>query len=51
MADVLYDINLPRCASGRRVVGCGGDQGWHGVSALISALLAVPAAMVVRSTL
>jgi len=42
VADVLYDISLPRCLSGRRAVSCGGDEGWHGVSSLVSALLAVP---------
>lgn len=42
VADVLYDISLPRCASGRRTVSCGGEQGWHGPSSLISALLTVP---------
>jgi hypothetical protein len=42
VADVLYDISLPRCASGRRSVSCGGEQGWHGPSSLISALLTVP---------
>jgi hypothetical protein len=43
VADVLYDISLPRCSSGRRVVSCGGDEGWHGMSGLVSALLATPA--------
>jgi hypothetical protein len=43
VADVLYDISLPRCVSGRRVVSCGGDEGWRGVSGLVSALLATPA--------
>jgi hypothetical protein len=43
VADVLYDIGLPRCVSGRRVVSCGGDEGWRGVSGLVSALLATPA--------
>ncbi|GIE30867.1 hypothetical protein Ait01nite_039120 [Actinoplanes italicus] len=43
VADVLYDISLPRCSSGRRVVSCGGDEGWHGTSGLVSALLATPA--------
>ena len=42
VADVLYDISLPRCASGRRAVSCGGEQGWHGRSSLISALLTMP---------
>jgi hypothetical protein len=42
VADVLYDIGLPRCASGRRTVSCGGEQGWHGVSSLISALVTAP---------
>lgn len=42
VADVLYDISLPRCASGRRAVSCGGEQGWHGPSSLISALLTMP---------
>jgi hypothetical protein len=42
VADVLYDISLPRCASGRRTVSCGGEQGWHGPPSLISALLTVP---------
>ncbi|MEU4626631.1 hypothetical protein AB0G04_42440 [Actinoplanes sp. NPDC023801] len=43
VADVLHDISLPRCVSGRRVVSCGGDEGWRGVSGLVSALLATPA--------
>jgi hypothetical protein len=42
VADVLYDISLPRCVSGRRAVSCGGEEGWHGVSSLLSALLTVP---------
>ena len=42
VADVLYDISLPRCVSGRRSVSCGGEEGWHGVSSVVSALLAVP---------
>lgn len=43
VADVLYDIGLPRCVSGRRVSSCGGEEGWHGVSSTLSALLTVPA--------
>ncbi|MEV0896068.1 hypothetical protein [Actinoplanes sp. NPDC049802] len=43
IADVLHDISLPRCVSGRRSVSCGGDTGWHGASSLVTALLAVPA--------
>ncbi|GAA4936322.1 hypothetical protein [Actinoplanes utahensis] len=43
VADIRYDISLPRCVSGRRVSSCGGDDGWHGVSALVSALFMVPA--------
>jgi hypothetical protein len=50
VADVLYDISLPRCVSGRRVVSCGGDRGWHGTSSLVSALLAVPALFVLVGT-
>ena len=42
VADVLYDISLPRCASGRRSVSCGGDHGWHDTSSLITALITVP---------
>jgi hypothetical protein len=42
VADVLYDISLPRCVSGRRVVSCGGDRGWHDTSSVVSALLTVP---------
>ncbi|MEV6596663.1 hypothetical protein AB0M36_07310 [Actinoplanes sp. NPDC051346] len=42
VADVRYDIALPRCASGRRVVSCGGDHGWHDTSSWVSTLLAVP---------
>ncbi|MDI6102426.1 hypothetical protein QLQ12_27785 [Actinoplanes sp. NEAU-A12] len=45
VADVLYDISLPRCVSGRRVSSCGGDEGWHGVSSLLTALLAIPLLM------
>jgi hypothetical protein len=45
VADILYDISLPRCVSGRRVSSCGGDEGWHGVSSLITALLGIPALM------
>jgi hypothetical protein len=36
VADVLHDISLPRCVSGRRVVSCGGGP------SPISALLPVP---------
>jgi len=50
VADVLYDISLPRCVSGRRVSSCGGDEGWHGVSSLVSALLAVPALITVTGS-
>jgi hypothetical protein len=39
VADVLYDISLPRCVSGRRSVSCGGEQGF---SSVVSALLTVP---------
>ncbi|ROP28616.1 hypothetical protein [Couchioplanes caeruleus] len=42
VADVLYDIGRPRCASGRRMVSCGGGHGWHDTSSWVSALLAVP---------
>ncbi|GGQ85625.1 hypothetical protein [Couchioplanes azureus] len=42
VADVLYEIALPRCVSGRRVVSCGGDHGWHDTSSWVSAVLAVP---------
>ncbi len=45
VADVVYDLGQPRCVSGRRVVSCGGDQGWHDTSSLVSALLAVPVLM------
>ena len=46
VADVLHDIALPRCVSGRRVSSCGGDEGWHGVSLLLTSLLSVPSLMV-----
>ena len=42
VADVLYDISLPRCMSGRRTVSCGGEQGWHGLSLLLTSLLTMP---------
>ncbi|MEV4276370.1 hypothetical protein [Actinoplanes xinjiangensis] len=42
VAEVVHDIGLDRCVSGRRVVSCGGDEE-RGVSMLISSLLAVPA--------
>jgi hypothetical protein len=39
VADLVHEISLPRCVSGRRVVSCGGgsETGW------ISALLVFPA--------
>ncbi|WP_328470101.1 hypothetical protein OHA21_03635 [Actinoplanes sp. NBC_00393] len=39
VADLVHEIGLPRCVSGRRVVSCGGgsETGW------ISALLVFPA--------
>jgi hypothetical protein len=43
VADLVYDIGLPRCAQGRRVVSCNRDNGWHDTSSLVTALLAVPA--------
>ncbi|PWK44302.1 hypothetical protein [Actinoplanes xinjiangensis] len=42
VAEVVHDIGLDRCVSGRRVVSCGGADE-RGVSMLISSLLAVPA--------
>jgi hypothetical protein len=46
VADLLYDIGLPRCASGRRVSSCGGDHGWHGASLVATSLLGPLAPMV-----
>ena len=43
VADVAYDIGLPRCVQGRRVVSCDRDNGWHDTSSLVSALLVIPA--------
>ncbi|BEL07171.1 hypothetical protein Q0Z83_053620 [Actinoplanes sichuanensis] len=41
VAEVVHDIGLDRCVSGRRVVSCGGDG--SETSGVISSLLAVPA--------
>jgi hypothetical protein len=40
VAEVVHDIGLDRCVSGRRVVSCGGGGEMSG---LISSLLATPA--------
>lgn len=49
VADLRYDIGLPRCGSGRRFHSCG-RHGWHDTSGLVSSLLALPMLFLVVGT-